>query len=130
MGWLSRLLGGAGPERQDVAERVSTYGLFRTGTETVELDDRETVRRWLRELDPDLQQQVHIHRPWGVIAAVSDHRDPVGVVVQEPDGRAWGAYVPGADRREHLTPEQVEAVMLAALTSTGRPDGPDWRPIV
>ncbi|MFC0032410.1 hypothetical protein ACFFMM_23095 [Micromonospora chaiyaphumensis] len=129
MGWLGRLLGRPDPARQDVAELLTTYSLFRTTTETAELGDRETVRRWLRELDPDLQQQVHIRRPWGVIAAVSDHRDPVGVVMQEPDGRAWGAYVPGADRREHLTPEQVEDVMLAALTSTGRPDGPDWRPI-
>lgn len=129
MGWLGKLLGGPDSARQDVAELVTTYHLFRTTTETAGLDDRETVRRWLRELDPDLQQQVHIRRPWGVIAAVSDRRDPVGVVMRERDGRAWGAYVPGADRREHLTPEQVEAVMLAALTSAGRPDGPDWRPI-
>ncbi|MET8910083.1 hypothetical protein [Micromonospora sp. NPDC004551] len=129
MGWLGELLGRPDRPRQDVAELLTTYSLFRTTTETVGLDDRETVRRWLRELDPDLRQQVHIRRPWGVIAAVSDHRDPVGVVLQEPDGRAWGAYVPGADRREHLTPEQVEDVMLAALTSTGRPEGPDWRPI-
>ncbi|MFG3603054.1 hypothetical protein [Micromonospora chersina] len=129
MGWLDRLLGRPGSARQDVAERLTTYGPFRTTTETAGLDDRETVRRWLRELDPDLRQQVHVRRAWGVIAAVSGHRDPVGVVMREPGGRAWGAYVPGADRREHLTPEQVEAVMLAALTSTGRPDGPDWRPI-
>lgn len=129
MEWLWKLLGRPAP-REDVAERLSTYSLFRTRAETVELDDRETVRRWLRELDPDLQQQVHIRRPWGVIAAVSDRRYPVSVVVQEPDGRSWGAYLPGADHREHLTPEQVEHVMLAALTSTGRPDGPDWRPIL
>lgn len=86
MGWVDRLLGRPGSARQDVAERLTTYGPFRTTTETVGLDDRDTVRRWLRELDL-------------------------------------------ADRREHLTPEQVEDVMLAALTSTGRPDGPDWRPI-
>jgi hypothetical protein len=129
MEWLWNLLGRPSSARQDVAERLSTYGLFRTTTETVGLDDRETVRRWLRELDPDLRQQVHIRRPWGVIAAVSDHREPAGVVVQEPDGRAWGAYRPGVEHREHLTPEQVEQVMLAALTSSGRPGGPDWRPI-
>ncbi|MGY0003846.1 hypothetical protein [Micromonospora sp. I033] len=129
MGWLRNLFGPPAPG-QDVVERLSTHHLFHTTTETVGLDDRETVRRWLRDLDPDLRQQVHIRRPWGVIAAVSDQRDPVGVVMQEPDGRAWGAYVPGADRREHLTPQQVEDVMLAALTSTGRPDGPDWRPIL
>ncbi|WP_258400331.1 hypothetical protein [Micromonospora saelicesensis] len=55
------------------------------------LDDRETVRRWLRELDPDLQQQVHIRRPWGAIAAISDRREPVGVVMTDNEGRSWGA---------------------------------------
>ncbi|GHJ55045.1 hypothetical protein Nm8I071_43520 [Nonomuraea sp. TT08I-71] len=51
MGWLDRLLGRPESARQDVAERLTTYGPFRTTTETVELGDRETVRRWLRELD-------------------------------------------------------------------------------
>lgn len=128
MDWVRALWRRPEP-RQDVAELLTSPGLFRTSSETVPLGERDTVRRWLRELDPDLGQQVHIRRPWGVIAAVSDRHEPVGVVMQEPDGRAWGAYVPGADRREPLTPEQVEEVMLAALTSTGRPPGPDWRPI-
>lgn len=129
MGWLRTLFGRPESAKQDIAERLSTHGLFRVTSETVALDDRETVRRWLRELDPDLQQQVHIRRPWGVIAAVSDHRDPVGVVMTDAEDRSWGAYVPGGDYRDHLTPEQVEDVMLAALTSTARPAGPDWRQI-
>jgi hypothetical protein len=127
MGWLQKLTGRAESAQQDVAELLTTPGLFRVTSETVSLDDRETVRRWLRELDPDLQQQVHIRRPWGVIAAVSDHRDPVGVVMTDNEGRSWGAYVPGADDNEYLSPQQVEDVMLAALTSTDRPTGPDWR---
>ncbi|MBM7494106.1 hypothetical protein JOD64_005328 [Micromonospora luteifusca] len=127
MGWLQRLTGRAESAQQDVAELLSTPRLFRVTSETVSLDDRETVRRWLRELDPDLQQQVHIRRPWGAIAAVSDRREPVGVVMTDNEGRSWGAYVPGADDSEQLTPQQVEDVMLAALTSTERPAGPDWR---
>ncbi|RAO57084.1 hypothetical protein LUPAC06_03272 [Micromonospora saelicesensis] len=74
MGWLQRLTGRAESAQQDVAELLSTPRLFRVTSETVSLDDRETVRRWLRELDPDLQQQVHIRRPWGAIAAISDRR--------------------------------------------------------
>jgi hypothetical protein len=47
--------------------------------------------------------------------------------MSDAEGRSWAAYVPGADHREHLTPEQVESVMLAELTSDGPPAGPDWR---
>ncbi|MEU5791504.1 hypothetical protein ABZ754_27740 [Micromonospora purpureochromogenes] len=112
---------------ENVAELLTSTGPFRVAGEQVELGDRETVRRWLRELDPDLGQQVFVHRPWGTVAAVSDHRDPVAVVMSDAEGRPWAAYVPGADHREHLTPEQVESVMLAALTSDGPPAGPDWR---
>ncbi|MEH0844039.1 hypothetical protein V6U81_16765 [Micromonospora sp. CPCC 205711] len=123
MGWWR---GGREPKR-DVAERLSRPGLFRVVGETAALADRETVRRWLRELDPDLDQQVFVHRPWGTVAAVSDRRHGTGVVMADREDRSWGAYVPGADHREQLTPEQVEAVMLAALESPERPAGVDWR---
>jgi hypothetical protein len=127
MGWLRDRLSRREPPRQDVAERLSSHSLLRVTTESVALSDHETVRQWLRDLDPDLRQQVHIRRTWGVVAAVTDHRDPVGVVMADADNRSWGAYVPGADEKEPLTPEQVESVMLDALTSPERPSWPDWR---
>ncbi|MGS2618257.1 hypothetical protein ACVCAH_27580 [Micromonospora sp. LZ34] len=125
MGWLRDLLGRGRPA-QDVAERLTSRGPFRVSTETVPLTDRETVRRWLRDLDPDLGQQVHIRRPWGVVAAVTDRRHPVGVVMSDAEDRSWAAYAPGTDERA-LTPDQVEHVVLDALTATERPAWPQWR---
>lgn len=126
MGWLRDLLGRGRPA-QDVAERLTSRGLLRVSTETVPLTDRETVRRWLRDLDPDLGQQVHIRRPWGVVAVVTDRRHPVAVVMSDAEDRSWAAYAPGADERADLTSDQVEHVMLDALTATERPAWPRWR---
>jgi hypothetical protein len=127
MGWLRNLLGQRERPPQDVAERLVRTGLFRVRAQRVPLSDVETVRRWLHELDPDLDHQVHVRRRWGVIAAVSDHRRPVSVVMADVDDRAWGAYPPGSGQDADLTPEQVEHVMLDALHSAERPAWPQWR---
>jgi hypothetical protein len=126
MGWLRDRLRRRKPP-QDVAEWLTGAGLFRVHTERVPLTDAETVQRWLRQLDPDLNHQVHIRRPWGVIAAVTDRRNPVAVVMSDLEDRSWGAYPPGGDGHAELTADQVEHVMLDALTSAERPAWPDWR---
>ncbi|MER7892971.1 hypothetical protein ABTX15_24425 [Micromonospora sp. NPDC094482] len=127
MGWLRRRSTRHDPPPQDVAERLTSQSIFRVSSEHVPVTDRETVQRWLRDLDPDLDQQVHVRRPWGAIAAVTDHRHPVGVVMADTENRSWAAYPPGGDERAELTPEQVERLMLDALTSAQRPAWPDWR---
>jgi hypothetical protein len=127
MGWWSDRFGRGRRAAQDGAELLTTRHLFRTTSERVPLTERDTVRRWLRDLDPHVRQQVHIRRHWGVIAAVSERRRPTGVVLVDAECRSWAAYVPGGSDRDDLTPEQVEHVMLEALTSPERPSWPDWR---
>ncbi|WBB69510.1 hypothetical protein [Micromonospora sp. WMMD812] len=126
MGWLRDRFGRHEPPG-DVAERLTGWSFFRVSGERVPVTDRETVQRWLRDLDPYQDQQVHVRRPWGVVAAVTDRRYPVGVVMADTEDRSWAAYPPGGDEHAELTPEQVEHVMLDALTSAQRPAWPDWR---
>lgn len=49
----------------------------------------ETVRRWIRTWRPEGKQQVHVHRSWGTVAAMSDGKHPVEVV--RTDGGTWVA---------------------------------------
>ncbi|ABP56770.1 hypothetical protein [Salinispora tropica] len=117
----------------DIAERVTTRrrGMFRKEhtNETVGLGDGETVVRWLRELHQERNQTVMIHRPWGSICVVADGRAPTDVMVTDGD-RMWYAACPGStlpQSRPQLTPDQVETVMLDALTSNALPQWPEWR---
>ena len=126
MSWLRRLLGKPSGAPQDVAELLTTRGPLRVDSETTSLDDRETVQQWVRGLRPEAGQQVFVHRPWGTLAAVAEGRHPVSVVLS--DGKdSWFATAPGAT---DLTPEQVEHVVLDALTSSERPQWPEWKPLI
>src|SRR5215203_800520 len=100
---------------EDVAERLTGHGPFRVARAAAELSDRETVQRWLRELHRDRDEQVVVHRPWGTIAAVADGRHPVTVILSAEE-KSWYAAAPGAADDQELTPDQVEHVLLDALT--------------
>ncbi|RKN42773.1 hypothetical protein [Micromonospora endolithica] len=117
----------------DVAERLTTRrrGLFRkvVTREAVGVGDRETVVRWLRGLHQEENQTVVIHRPWGSICVVADGRAPTDVMVTDGD-RMWYAARPGSglpQKLPQLSPDQVEHVMLDALTSDTPPRWPEWR---
>jgi hypothetical protein len=113
----------------DVAERLTPRGLFRVDRDSASLSDRGTVQTWLRELHQDSRQQIFIHRRWGTIVAESDRRHPVTVILFDGE-KSWLATAPGADERQALTPEQVEHIMLDALTEDGRPQWPDWHYLI
>jgi len=44
--------------------------------------------------------------------------------------KSWFAVPPGAVDDRDLTPEQVEHILLDALTASGPPEWPDWRYLV
>lgn len=125
MGWLRDRFTRRPRGPQETAERLTRRGLFRVDGESAALTDRETVRGWLRELREDRDQQVMVHRPWGTVAAVADGRRPVAVVLSDGE-HSWSAAVPGAAGSQELTPEQIEHVMLEALTAPSRPQWPTW----
>ena len=129
MAWLRDLFGRARGRPKELAERLTTRGWFRVTSESVALSDRLTVQRWLRELGPERDQQILVHRSWGSVVAVADGRHPVGVFLSDGD-KSWVAAVPGADNGRDLTPEQVERVLLDALTAPSRPSWPDWRYLI
>lgn len=134
MGVIRRLFGrgddrrAEADRRGELVERLDGKGPFRVARQSAALDDRDTVRRWIRELRPDRDQQVFVHRSWGVVAAVADRRHPVTVLFSDGE-RSWFAVPPGAPDRQDLTPDQIEHVLLDALTSPGRPEWPDWHPL-
>jgi hypothetical protein len=104
-------------------------GLFRIARDTAELTERETVQGWLRELRPERDQQILVHRPWGTVAAVADGHHPVAVFLSDRE-KSWSAAVPGTTDDRDLTPEQVEHVLLDAMTAPGPPDWPEWRYLI
>jgi hypothetical protein len=125
VGWLRDRLGRFGRGPKDVAERL-TGGLLHLEGEQAELSDRDTVQRWLREMRPEHQTQVFVHRPWGTVVAVADRGESVGVFMS--DGKkTWIAAAPGATDGQHLTPEQIEYILLDALTAPGPPAWAEWR---
>jgi hypothetical protein len=119
----------------DVAELLVPRGQFRgVDRESTTLDDRDTVLGWLRTVRPGVDRQVFVHRSWGTVAAVAEERypDDVGLYLSDGD-TSWAAVAPGSPedlRQCHLTPDQVEHVVLDALTSPERPAWPDWRYLV
>jgi hypothetical protein len=125
MSWLRERLDRfrGGPE--EIAERL-TGGLLHLEREEAELTDRGTVQRWLREMRPDHKTQVLVHRPWGTIVAVADRGESVMVFLS--DGQKTRiATAPGAAEDGYLTPEQIEYVLLDALTAPGPPTWAEWR---
>ena len=129
MGWLRNRFGRTGGRPKYLAERLTTRGPFRVTRESAALSDRETVQSWLRELHPKRDQQIHIVRSWGTVLAVADGRHPVKVLLS--DGKkSWFAAIPGAADNLNLTPDQVEHVLLDALTASSPPGWPEWRYLV
>jgi hypothetical protein len=126
-------VGDADGPSTNIAERLTDTrrGWFRkvvTG-ETVALSDRTTVVRWLREIHRYRDQTIIIHRPWGSVCVVADGLPPSAVLMASDDGRFYAAY-PGStipQTNPQLTPDQVEHVMVDALTSVGPPRWPEWR---
>ncbi|HEX6755075.1 MAG TPA: hypothetical protein VF109_03920 [Mycobacteriales bacterium] len=114
---------------EDVAERLTVRGLFRVARDSAPLSERGTVQSWLRELHRARNQQVLVHRPWGTIVAVADGRHPVTVILNDGE-KSWFATGPGAPDDQALTPDQVEHVLLDALTAPSRPQWPDWRYLI
>ena len=68
-------------------------------------------------------------RPLGSLAAGSDGKNPIGVILWDGE-HTWVAEAPGSAGRSDLTLEQVEHVVLDALTSSERPTWPGWRLLV
>ncbi len=120
------------PAGEEVASLVTTTRRFplRIVTETASLGEVETVRRWIRTLRPEDDQQVHVRRRWGTVAAVTDRKHPVRVFLSDGE-HAWVAEPQGGAATTtggyaDMTPEQVEHVMVDALSSPERPQWPKW----
>lgn len=129
VGWFRDRIRRSSGGPTDVAERLTRRGLLKVVRESAALNDRETVRRWLRELRPERDQQVFVHRPWGTVAAVADGRHPVAVVMSDGE-KSWFAAIPGAAGDATLTADQIEYILIDALTSPAPPEWPDWRYLI
>ena len=114
---------------EDVAERLTPSSLFKVHRESASLSDRGTVQTWLRELHRERDQQVFVHRGWGTIVAVADRRHPVTVILHDGE-KSWFASAPGAAPDHELSPDQIEHILLDALTADSRPEWPDWHYLV
>jgi hypothetical protein len=131
MSWLRKSRAEPRTARIDIAERLTTSGSFRlqVGTESASLSDRETVRGWIRELAPGSGAQVFVHRRWGTLAAVCDGRRPFAVVVSTGE-HSWFATAPGSPQDQPLSLDEVEQIVLDALTASERPVWPEWHLLV
>jgi hypothetical protein len=109
--------------RVDLAERVTPRGSEGGGGEQVTLTDSGTVQGWLRRMGPD--ETVLVHRAWGTVAVRNGRRRPVGVYLSD-GANAWFAVPPGAEDHHLLTADEVEQIVLDALTSAERPAWPRW----
>ena len=128
------------PEPVDFAERTvrRRQGWLRrtvTTKDTTTVYDRETVRRWIREMHQEGRQSVTVNRPWGSVCVMSAGTPPTGVMVFEPTrftyaGTPLGMPTPDgmpAAGDAPLTPAEVEQIVLDALTSESLPEWPQWR---
>jgi hypothetical protein len=131
LGWLfDRLvLSRSAPNDVAIRDTDTGPGPFRIQSESVALTNRETVQRWLRELRPERAQRIFVHRSWGTLVAIADRRDPVNVFLTDGETTRF-ATTRGTTNEQPLTPEQIEHVMLDALTSPAPPDWPEWRVLV
>lgn len=132
MGWWRRVIELSRLNPKDVigqtdrAERLSGQGRGEPAHDVAELGDRDVIQGWLRQLGPQGDQQVLVHRRWGTVVAVADGRSPVSVFWTDGD-TTWYAVPPGVPGEQDLESQQVEHVVLDALTSPGPPSWPDWR---
>jgi hypothetical protein len=130
VGWLRKSSSEPSRVTGDCALLLTTTRWLphRVEEESAPLCDVETVRRWVRTLRTD--QQVHVRRSWGAVLAVCDGKDPVRVFLADGE-KSWVAEPPDATTKAKggyadLTLEQVEFVMVDALTSPDRPEWPRW----
>jgi hypothetical protein len=78
-------------------------------------------------LRPDQDVQVWIHRSWGKVVAIAGSGDPPTVLLAAGDGEStWYAVPPGGGEKANLTQDELERLMLEALSSRERPKWPDW----
>ena len=126
LGWLRDLFR---DRPREWARRFTPRRLFGVAVEEAALADHQTVQRWARELRPDRDQAIVVFRSWGAVFAEALGHRPVQVVLSH-GGKSWVAAVPGSDDDRDLTPDQVEHVLLDALTSSGPPSWPVWRHLV
>jgi hypothetical protein len=114
----------------EYVERITFVGRWwqkkRIQAEPVELSEEATVRRWLRELAPGQDVTIMVHRSWGAVVAVADGKGPVSVFLADDREMPLYAVAPGAPKDQHLTPDQVEDILVDALTSAVPPEWPDW----
>lgn len=135
MRWFRRSAGEPVTAREGAAELITPNRkrfATRVEVETADLSDAETVRRWIRALVPG--QQVSVARPWGTVVAMGDGKDPVGILLADGD-KCYVAEPPGATTIGRggfadLTLDQVEHVMVEAMTSPERPQWPKWSVLV
>ena len=115
----------AHPPLEDVAVRLTGQGRGEIEKEVVPLTDRHTVLRWLREMRDVPDQQVWVHRPWGLIVAVTSIHSPITVLFHDGEN-VWTAEPPNSIQESELTPDQAEYVVLEALTVAEVPSWPHW----
>jgi hypothetical protein len=60
--------------------------------------------------------------------AISDGTHPVSVIGTDGE-HSWFAVPRGAADNAELSLQEIEKIMLDALTSAMRPSWPDWRPL-
>jgi len=116
---------------EEHAERTTSIGRWwqrkRSISELVDVSDEATVRRWVSEIEPGQDVTVVVRRPWGTIAVVAGGKHPPSVFLADDTDTPRYAVAPGAPGDQHLTPDEVERIVVDALTSAGPPDWPDWR---
>lgn len=124
MSWLRKLIGGhILPPWISRATNPHTPFPLRVKQEVASLSDEEVVRRWVRSLRLESKDTMIVHRPWGSVAAVCDGKHPIAVFLTDGE-HTWSAEPSGAADQTALAPEQVEHVVLDALTSSQRPQWP------
>ena len=128
MRWFRRRRNADVPAVVERAERLTGTVWSGVASETCDLTDTATVRSWLAGLSANGDQQVFVHRHWGVLAVVPDKKMPTSVVLSDGED-SWFAVPPGAGDNGKLTPEQIDRVVLASLDGPSRPQWPDWRPL-
>ncbi|NLT56951.1 MAG: hypothetical protein GXX79_20795 [Actinomycetales bacterium] len=112
-------------QREEGAERIITVGK-ELESEAVGLDQVDVVRGWMRELTPDCDGQVYVHRSWGTLVAIADGRPPVSVTFVDGEHVWYPVPLGPVSDHEPLTWDQVERVMIHALTSPERPNWLRW----
>jgi hypothetical protein len=128
MGWFRRREAPAGEPPEEGVDRLTSRGRRDVDCESTTLDDRETVLKWVRDLRPDQDVQIFVNRSWGVVFASGGDGQPPGVIMGDGE-HAWYAVPPGGGEKANLTPEQLERLMLEAMSSPDRPSWPDWHQI-